>query len=315
VDVLRRIWLQQYWLDDGTLRWRTEVDLPPNAHLIVSPYDVDARFGVKRDIRWTGYKVHLTETCDADSPNLITHVATTAATTADVDLTASIHQALAARDLMPAEHIVDTGYMDADLIVSSQTDYQLTLIGPVGPDTSWQARAGKGFDGTQFRVDWDKQQVTCPQGHASRYWRPGHDTDGVPIVHFWFDQKDCAACPVRADCTKAATRPRTMKLRTQAEYEALQAARQYQTSEAFKQQYAQRAGVEGTISQGVHGFGIRQARYRGLARTHLQHVLTAVAISLARLLAWWDERPKAQTRQSRFTAVLKATAVSSAVGC
>jgi transposase len=245
----------------------------------------------------------------------MTHVATTAATTADVDLTDTIHRGLAARDLTPKEHIVDTGYMDAELIVSSQTDYQMTLIGPVPPDTSWQARARAGFDSTQFRVDWDKRQVTCPQGHNSRYWRPGHDTDGVPIVHVWFDQADCAACPVPADCTKAATRPRTMKLRTQAQYEALQAARQHQTSEAFKQQYAQRAGVEGTISQGVHSFGIRQVRYRGLARTQLQHVLTAVAICLARLLAWWEERPKAQTRQSRFTAVLKATAPPSVVGC
>ena len=99
-----------------------------------------------------------------------------------------------------------------------------------------------------------------------------------------------------------------MKLRPQVQHEALQAARQHQTTEAFKSRYAQRAGVEGTIAQGVRRCDLRQARYRGLAKTHLQHVLTAVAMNLMRLLAWWEERPKAQTRHSRFTAVLQADA-------
>jgi transposase len=314
VEVLRRIWVQQYWIDEGTLRWREDRNLPPNALLIVSPYDVDARFGVKRDIRWTGYKLHLTETCDDDTPNLITHVATTPATTADVNLTATIHRDLAAQELTPQEHLVDTGYMDADLIVSSRSDYQMTLIGPVPPDTSWQARAGEGFDSASFRVDWEAQQVKCPQGHLSRGWYPERDSDGVPIIKVPFDRAECAACVVRTQCTKAEKRPRVLKLRTQAQYEALHAARQRQTSEAFKQQYAKRAGVEGTISQDVRSFDGRLARYRGLARIHLQHVLTAVALSMSRLLAWWDERPKAQTRQSRFTAVLKA-ATPSIAGC
>ena len=307
VDVLRRIWLQQYWTDNGTVRWRQEADLPPPALLIVSPYDPDARFGLKREIRWTGYKVHLTETCDAEMPHLITHVATTPATTADVDLTATIHRHLAERDLAPREHLVDTGYVDAELIVTSRTAHQMELLGPVLPDTSWQARAGQGFALACFHVDWDARQVTCPRGRQSRSWRPGHDTDGQAIIHVWFDQADCAACAVRPQCTKAETRPRTMKLRPQAQHEALQAARQQQTTEAFKSRYAHRAGVEGTIAQGVRRWDLRQARYRGLAKTHLQHVLTAGAMNLMRLLAWWEERPKAQTRHSRFTAVLQAT--------
>jgi transposase len=58
VDVLCRLWLQQYWTDQSTVRWRQEADLLPTAQLIVSPYDPDARFGIQRDILWTGYKVH-----------------------------------------------------------------------------------------------------------------------------------------------------------------------------------------------------------------------------------------------------------------
>src|SRR5262252_2828940 len=38
--------------------------LPPGHLRIASPYDLDARWGVKRDIFWLGYKLHVTETCD-----------------------------------------------------------------------------------------------------------------------------------------------------------------------------------------------------------------------------------------------------------
>jgi transposase len=64
--------------------------------------------------------------------------------------------------------------------------------------------------------------------------------------------------------------------------------------------YRLRAGVEGTISQGVRAFGLRQARYRGLAKTHLQGVATAAAINLARMDDWLSGHVPAKTRISRF---------------
>lgn len=301
--VLRQVWAQQYLLEAAALRWRREAELPPNADLIVSPHDPDARMSIKRGMRWTGYKAHLTETCDADTPNLVTQVATTAATTADGQLTAAIQADLAARALLPGEHIVDTSYMDVDLLLRSRQAYGLTMTGPLPPDTSRQARAGQGFAVPQFAVDWERQQATCPQGKTSAGWRPGTDEDGRSVLTIWFARRDCLACPVRAPCTQAADGPRRLKIRPQAQYEAMQAARAEQTTAAFKARYAVRAGVEGTISQGVHVFDLRQARYRGLAKTHLQHLLIGVALSLARLLAWWAGRPRAQTRQVRFAAL------------
>ena len=56
--------------------------------------------------------MHLTETCDEDSPHLLIHVETTAATTQDMEMTAEIHQALADKHLLPSVHVVDTGYVD-----------------------------------------------------------------------------------------------------------------------------------------------------------------------------------------------------------
>jgi len=81
LQVLRRVWIQQYYVPTPEGRWRTAEDLPPHALLICSPYDTEARYATKRETHWTGYKVHLTETCDAASPHLITNVETTPATT------------------------------------------------------------------------------------------------------------------------------------------------------------------------------------------------------------------------------------------
>ena len=105
-----------------------------------SPYDIDARFGNKRSVTWTGYKVHLTETCDRNQVHLITHAITTQAQVSDVTQTALIHEALAAKDLLPSQHIVDAGYVDSNLIVTSHKRYGIDLVGPVRPNVSWQAK-------------------------------------------------------------------------------------------------------------------------------------------------------------------------------
>jgi transposase len=94
-----------------------------------------------------------------------------------------------------------------------------------------------------------------------------------------------------------------LTLRPQLQHEALQKSRQKQKTQEWQKQYAKRAGIEGTISQAVRGFGLRECRYIGLAKTHLQHVLTAVAINMARLDAWLKGKKQAQTRVSRFAAL------------
>ncbi len=74
VDILRQTWVHQYFIDDGNVRLRAAKDLPPAGQRYDSPYDPQARYGNKRSTTWTGYKVHLTETCDENSLHLITHV-------------------------------------------------------------------------------------------------------------------------------------------------------------------------------------------------------------------------------------------------
>jgi len=303
IEVLRRIWLQQYYLNEDQVCLRRSDNLPPGQLLIRSPYDVEVRRSKKRQTEWTGYKVHLTETCDEKMPALITNVLTTPATTPDVAVTERIHQDLSSKGFAPQEHIVDTGYIDAELLVTSQQDHQIELLGPVLLDTTWQGQAKAGFELASFQINWEKHEVVCPQGHPSRIWSESHDCANNPVIHIRFAAQDCSACAVRNLCTHAQSNPRSLKLRLQAHHEALQNARAQQNTEAFKQRYKKRAGVEGTLSQGVRAFDLRKTRYIGLAKTHLQHCLSAVAINLVRIARWLEGIAPAQTRISAFAAL------------
>ncbi len=316
VQLLRQVWQQYYDLSGGKAKWRAGPQESSGEGTIRSPYDPEARTGKKRETTWFGYKVHLTETCALEEenaqaramPQLIVQVQTTVAPVPDVEMTAPIQEDLSRHHLLPEEQIVDTGYVDAELIVTSQQQHGIRLVGPVLSDNSWQAKAGKGFDLAHFQLDWHNQQATCPQGHTSSRWsRAGERMEVV------FAPEVCACCLVRSDCTRSQTTGRVLHVRPQAAHEALQARRQEQQTAEFRQQYARRAGIEGTLSQGVRGMGLRRARYDGLHKTHLQHVLTAVAINLVRIDAVLTQTPRGKTRCSHFVRLALHPALQDAV--
>jgi transposase len=302
------VWVQNFMFQDDQLRWRENDNIPPAGRYISSPYDPDAHYSNKRSTQWTGYKVHLTETCDADTPNLITHVETTAAPVADDAVTAAIHAGLSERDLLPAQHIADTGYVNSKLLVESQRDYGIDLIGPTRADNHWQSKTGTGFAASEFVIDWKAQQATCPAGKTSASWTPAIDRFKNDVIKIKFAKADCRACPSNALCTRSHPPRRTITIRPQAQHEALLAGRQREQTEEFVELYAIRAGVEGTIAQGVRSCGLRRSRYIGQARTHLQHLMTAAAMNLMRLLHWLAGEPKATTPRSAFARLFPAAA-------
>jgi len=104
IQTLRQAWVHQFFVEDGVVRWRQAADRPPVGTRFDSPYDTDARYGNKRSTTWTGYKVHVTETCDTDAPHLIVHVETTPAPVTNSDLAAPIHQALVDRERLGTRH-------------------------------------------------------------------------------------------------------------------------------------------------------------------------------------------------------------------
>ena len=305
VLTLRRLWDEQYTGIPGNLRWREIKEMPSPAGLLSSPYDTEARYSTKRDLNWVGYKVHLTETCDESTPHLIVNVETTPATTPDDNMLEKVHDSLKPRDLLPAEHLVDKGYTDAHVLVDSQRQHGVTIVGPVAEDPSWQARGG-GFDKGSFIVDWERHIVTCPAGKQSISWLPNTYPQNGVAFEARFSRKDCGPCPNRVRCTKSKQEPRIIGLQARAHHEALSAARQRQKTEEFRSQYAARAGIEATHEQAIRRCGMRRCRYIGQPKTRLQHVLTATAVNLVRLDDWWAEKPQAKTRCSHFAALAQA---------
>ena len=162
--------------------------------------------------------------------------------------------------------------------------------------------AGQGFAVHDFQLDWDRHQALCPTGRTSVSWTPAVDNHATEVIKIKFSRQDCRACESRLLCTRGARR--TVTVRRHDHYLALQAARQRETSAAYGQQYAKRAGIEGTISQGVRRCRLRRTRYIGLAKTHLQHIVTAAALNFVRLSNWLARTPLAKTRRSSFVRLM-----------
>jgi transposase len=333
VQVLRVVLLQNYLIvtdrQGREVIKRREADkegLPPGRSRLTSPYDTDARWGVKRDTFWNGYKVHLTETCHDDPPppqkppcghsdpcgpsqpatagrrqhpNLITNVATTDATVADAAMTAAIHQQLADRGLTPDEHYVDSGYPSARLVADAARRHGITLVSPMLADCSRQAREAGGFHAGAFTIGWDARQAICPQGQRSTSWIPATQR-GEEVIVVRFDTTTCRTCPVRPQCTTAKRSGRVLTLKPRPLHEALAAARSDQDTRSWQQKYRIRAGAESTMRQAVAVTGTRRTRYRGLAKTHLEHVYSAVALNLIRLDAYWNDQPLDRHRTSHL---------------
>jgi hypothetical protein len=301
VEVLRQVWVQSFVVVADRLIWRESDNVPPAGRHISSPYDTDARCALKRTTSWAGYKVLLTETCDAERPNLITDVQTTNAAVADDAVTETIQADLAARALLPAIHLADTGFVNSKLLVSSREEHGIELIGPTRGDNHWQAKERAGFAARDFAIDWERECATCPEGKTSNSWTPAIDRFKNEVIKIKFSTADCQACPSQARCTRSTPPRRTITIRPRAQHEALLAGRAREQTERFAAEYARRAGVEGTIAQGVRSCAMRRSRYVGVDRTHLQHLMTAAAMNVVRILRWLAGEPTATTRRSAFT--------------
>jgi len=157
VEFLRRMWIQQYWTEvneDGSRHLHLRADesgsyfdhnQPPGALRLHSPYDEEVRYSAKHERGWVGYKTHLSETSGKNEVHLITQVTTTLATESDMHALEKVHRTLEQKDLLPDEHLVDAGYVDAESLVSSKRGFGVTLCSPVRQKVSWQAKAGAAW--------------------------------------------------------------------------------------------------------------------------------------------------------------------------
>jgi transposase len=310
VALLRRFWQQEDVMDAaGGYALRDPQAVPAAREHLESPDAPEARFATQRGMHWTGDKVHLTETCDEEVPHVLTQVSTTSAPATDVAQRIPIQEALSARDLLPAQQLVDAGTMRARNVLASRDQHQIDLVGPVDTDHHWQARVEGGCVTERFQIDWNHHRAICPRGHHSIRWCETHTARKRSMIHIDFDPVDCLPCPDRPRCTRSKTgsRARCITLQSRDEYAALLAGRARQQTPEFAQLDAHRAGIAGTFSQGVRAFGLRRARYRGLRKTHLQQVATATGMNLGRLRDGFNDVPVATTRRSRFARLAPAS--------
>src|SRR5215471_13783565 len=279
VVTLRQLWQQHFERQPPTLRstdgpgtghvrLKPARELPPAADSLESPYDLDARYRRKRgSFVWTGSMVHVSETCGSEEAHLLTHVHTTPATVHEAQCTEPNQQALVDKALAPKEHVVDAASVEAALLVSSHQDHGIDVIGPTRPNVSWQTQVEGAYRREQLTIDWELEQVRCPQGNVSSTWTSQVDSHGTTKISVKFRRRDCDVCPERPRCTRAKTMPRHLSLHPRMQYAALEAARARFSSETGQELYKRRAGIEGTLSQGVRAFGLRRTRYRGLEKT------------------------------------------------
>jgi DDE family transposase len=289
LTVLQRVWHQHFERVDGQVRWR-DGPAVENAERVVSPYETDARASRKRDTDWIGYKVHLTETCGEDEAvHLIVQAEITPATEQDSEETMPLLDDLQARDLVPEVRLADSGYVSGE-VLARHAELGIELVGPLKQEGGWQHETGYGV--SAFQVEWDKRQARCPQGHLSQNWYPARHNHGEEVIRVSFSAVTCQACPVEEVCTRREDqRGRVLTLSPQAVHEARARRRTEQDSPAFQQRYALRAGIEGSLSQGIRCHGLRQARYRGHPKTQLQAKAIAAAINLVRMRQMLQRTP------------------------
>ncbi|MFI9583890.1 transposase [Streptomyces sp. NPDC052236] len=287
VEILRQVWVHHYYWDArGRLRWRDGRTLPPASLRFdppMAPTRTTASSGTPPDPATEPTSPrHARQACrrwsctwPPRSPRSRT-----------ANSPPQIHDDLAAIDLTPAEHAVDADYVSPAQIERARRVHGIALLGPVVPDHSHQAKSGAGFDKAAFAVDWDHCRATCPQGAASRERGPLH-ISGHDYIQVKFDKATCLACPVGPQCTDAVSGPRSLALLPTRELHEIQMHNRLdQRTEDWQRRYAIRAGIEATLSQNVRTYGLRRTRYRGLPKTHVQHVLTGLACNVTRITDW-----------------------------
>ncbi|MDT0309731.1 transposase [Streptomyces sp. DSM 44917] len=124
--------------------------------------------------------------------------------------------------------------------------------------------------------------MTCPGGETSTTWIEAPSQ--APYTMVKFASYQCNPCRERSQCTRS-KQGRTVYFLPRHLHELQAHNRSQQQDAHWLRLYGSRAGVEGTMSELVNGHSVRRCRYQGLAKTHVQHTLTAIAINVERLAA------------------------------
>ena len=304
--LLQRVFLENYTVSvAGCSQTRTQ---PTGA--VHNPHEPEAQWSSKsttKDKTWVGYKAQVAETVQADplqaqepTANFLTTILTQNAPASDKS---GIVEVLAEqRDMgldTPGTLYVDGGYVSSELLNKAcQEGWELRGPAPATPDR------GKVFTVEVFDIHVEDRYAICPAGlRSSNCSRLETQSTGKVDFRIEWSKTVCAACPLLAQCVNDGQNHRTLVV---GEWHSLLQARRLETqTEAFKKEMHRRNGIEGTQSELVRAYGLRQARYRGQAKVRLQNYLIGAACNIRRLfrrIAWL-------TIQKKKAAIASATVV------
>ena len=284
LELLCKVFSQQYELQG------TEPE-PVKVHatgVIQTPHDPDAQWSAKghgaQKKSWVGYKVQVAETVSDKSQtteaSFITSILTQKATESDdPGLEDSLRDQARSGLQVPSELYVDGAYISAArLREANQQDYE--LIGPAQPSANRAGLSG-AYRIEAFKINIAQRKAQCPGGFESTQCSRINET-GRKIVYRFEWSYHCRECPLRGDCVPASQRHRTIVVGK--DHDLLQKRRLEQLTPEFRQRMHHRNAIEGTLSELVRAHGLRQSRYRGLAKVELQNLFIGAACNIKRWL-------------------------------
>ncbi len=289
--LLQRVFLENYALDPAGTPQQTRAQPTGAVH---NPHEPEAQWSSKsttKDKQWVGYKVQVAETVQEQpratgepTANFLTAVVTQNAPASDKPGMAAVLAEQHSLGLEPpATLYVDGAYVCSQALQDAREQgRELRGPAPSSPDR------GKVFTVDAFDVSVEERYGLCPAAQrSSNCSRLEQESTGQVNYRIEWSNTVCEDCPLRAQCVSAGQQHRTIVV---GEFHSLlQARRQEMQTEAFQTEMHQRNGIEGTQSELVRGYGLRQARYRGQAKVRLQNYLIGAACNIRRLfrrLAW-----------------------------
>lgn len=289
--LLQRVFLEHYELAPTGHTNKTRA--PPTG-AVQNPHEPEAQWSSKsttQDKSWVGYKVQVAETVQTQprqsgepTANFLTAMVTQNAPASDKPGLAAVLAEQHAMGLdAPSTLYVDGAYVSSEALHNALAEgRELRGPAPASPDR------GKVFTIDAFNVNVEARSAACPAHQPSRNCSrlEVHSTGEVDFRFEWSNTV-CGTCPLRERCVSAGQDHRTFVVG--AFHSLLQERRREMLTAAFQYEMHRRNGIEGTHSELVRGYGLRQARYRGQAKARLQNYLIGAACNIRRLfrrLAW-----------------------------
>jgi transposase len=303
--LLQRVFLENYAVEAGGEVGKTRAQPTGAVH---NPHEPEAQWSSKsttRDKSWVGYKAQVAETVQAqpratDEPtaNFLTAIVTQNAPASDKAGMAQVAVEQQSMGLEPPSALyVDGAYVSSEALKDARDEgRELRGPAPASPDR------GKVFTVEAFDVHIEDRYAVCPNGQRSSHCsRLEEQASGKVVYRIEWSNAVCGNCPLRAQCVSAGQDHRTFVVGEL--HSLLQDRRREMQTEAFKQEMRRRNGIEGTQSELVRGYGLRQARYRGFAKVRLQNYLIGAACNLRRLfrrIQWLIEQAGANAAAPAF---------------